>query len=113
MKSRTKSLDISSRLVTRSIPFHSSQSLDGLVTTCSISPLTCHGTRVHSSSRLLMLSSHQRDQSSSHSDSHFRMSTRSLVSELYQSVESRPVSSSQLWLSASDQWEPPPSASPP
>merc|ERR1712032_1343319 len=96
MRSRLRSLDILNRLVTRSIPFHSSQSHVGLKTTCSICPRTCHGIRDHIFYKLLMPSSHQRDQSLSHSDSHFRMSTRSPVSELSQSAESRLVSSSQL-----------------
>merc|ERR1719321_2326518 len=63
-KSRPKSPSILNKLVTRSTLFHSSQSLDGLVTTCSTSPRTCHGTRDHASWKLLIRSSHQRDQSS-------------------------------------------------
>merc|ERR1719263_2080568 len=94
-KSRAKSDFTSSKLVSRSIPFHSSQSQDGLVTTCSIDPKTCHGTRDQSSWKPSMPSSHQRDQSSSHSDSHSKMSTRSLVSEPSQLVELRLVSLSQ------------------
>merc|ERR1711998_144412 len=95
MRSKLRSPSILSKSDTRSIPFHSSQSQDGLVTTCSNHPPTCHGIRDHISSKLLMPSSHQRDQSSSHSDFHSKMSTRSQVSELSQSVESRLVSSSQ------------------
>merc|ERR1712167_219332 len=94
-KSRQRSPSILNKLVTRSIPSHSSQSQVGLVTTCLSHPPTCHGIRDHISSKLLMPSSHQRDHSSSHSDFHSKMSTRSQVSELSQSVESRLVSSSQ------------------
>merc|ERR1711935_583655 len=94
-KSKLRSDSTLSKLVSRSIPFHSSQSQDGLVTTCSKDPTTCHGTRDQSSWNPSMPSSHQRDQYSSHSDSHSKMSTRSLVSEPSQLVELRPVSSSQ------------------
>merc|ERR1719263_1480560 len=101
-KSRLRSLDISSRSDTRSILFHSSQSQDGLETTCSRSPITCHGIRDQPSWRPSTPSSHQRGQSLSHSDSHSRMSTRSRVSELSQSAESRLVSSSQVFPAPSD-----------
>merc|ERR1711937_612754 len=61
---------------------------DGTVITCSSSPTTCLGTRVPSSSKPSM--------PSSPSDSPSRMSTRSLVSELSPSAESRLVSSSPV-----------------
>merc|ERR1712166_255036 len=67
----------------------------GLVTTCSKDQTTCHGTRDKSSWKLSMPLSHQRDQFSSHSDSHSKMSIRSLVLVQFQLVELRPVSSSQ------------------
>merc|ERR1711998_174406 len=90
-----RSPSILNKLVTRSIPFHSSQSQVGLEITCSNHPPTCHGIRDHIFSKLLMPLSPQRDQSSSHSDFHSKMSTRSQVSEPSQSEELRLVLSSQ------------------
>merc|ERR1711935_1161959 len=85
---------------------------DGPVTTFSKDPRRCHGTRDSISLRHLMPLNHQRDQFLSHLDFPSRMSTRSLVSELYQSVESRPVSSSQISQSSSVHSVFPPMSSP-
>merc|ERR1712222_12502 len=63
-----------------------------------IDPRTWTGTRDQPSSRLLTSVPHQLDLPISHSDFHSRTSTRLEVLERYQSVESRPESSSQVWL---------------
>merc|ERR1712176_296568 len=62
---------------------------------------TCHGTRDQPFLRLLMPLTHPRDHLTSHSDSHSRMFTRSVVSVPSQSVVSRPVSSRLVWSAAS------------
>merc|ERR1712187_173103 len=49
--------------------------------------------------KLWTASTHQSDHPTKPFDSHFKMSTKSVVSELCQSVESKPVSSKPVWSS--------------
>merc|ERR1712154_352425 len=53
------------------------------------------------SSKLWTPSTHLSDHPTKLSDSHFKMSTKSVVSELCQSAESKPVSSKPVWSSNS------------
>merc|ERR1711879_676840 len=77
-------------------------------------PPTCLGTKagtkkpkkvannpVKLSSKLWTPSTHLSDHPTKLSDSHFKMSTKSVVSELCQSAESKPVSSKPVWSSNS------------
>merc|ERR1711979_92365 len=77
-------------------------------------PPTCLGTKVGTkkpkkaannpvklSSKLWTRSTHLSDHPTKLSDSHFKMSTKSVVSELCQSAGSKPVSSKPVWSSNS------------
>jgi len=95
-KSLKKFLLISNKSDTKLRLFHSSQFLDGTEITCWKHQPTCHGTKDHVFLKLSMPFNHQRDQSSSHSDFHFKMFTKSQVLELYQSEESKLESLNQI-----------------
>merc|ERR1712050_493745 len=61
------------------------------------------GAPVKLSSKLWTPSTHQSDHPTNHSDFHSKTSTRLVVSELCQLVESKPVSSKPVWSSPSPQ----------
>ena len=86
------------KLDTTLLKSHSSQFLDGLEITCSRDHQTSHGTRDLPFLKLWIQLIPQRDPLINHSDYHYRMSTRSVVSELSQSEELKPVSLSPAWL---------------
>ena len=78
-----------------------SQSQVSKVITCLKNLTTWNGGKEKLSIKLLINLNHQRDQLIPHSDFHYKMYTKSLVLELSQSVESKLVSSNQVWLSNS------------
>jgi len=79
------------KLVTNQMKFHSSQSQDGVETTCWKDQSTPHGTKAQSWLKPLIKSFHQKDQLKSHWDFHFKTSTKSVVSVPSQSEELKPV----------------------
>ncbi len=98
-KLKKKSLNSWRKSDINPIPSHSSQFPDGTVTTCWKNLPTPHGIKVPSSLKLLIKLSHQKDQLKSHSEFLFKTFTKSVVLEPSQSVELRPVSLNQEWLS--------------
>ncbi len=98
MKSLRKSPSIWRKLATTQPKSHSSQFQDGKVITCLKNPQTSPGIRDLLSLKLWTLLMLQRDPLTSHWDYPYRMFTRSVVLELSQSEESKPVSWNPAWL---------------
>jgi len=80
---------------------NSYQSLDGMEIIWLKNLKTWNGGKERPSIKLLINLNHQRDQLNPHLDFLFKISTKSLVLEQFQSEELKPVSSNQEWLSNS------------